>query len=210
MVCLPQCLPAGLRAAAPQAPPQPALLDPLLQNMQWDRPAPKERGSVGPRLLSGRAPQGKRELLDGGGCPTRSTHVDEVLLEPLAQILDESRFAGEVLQQDKVLDPHAVASRQGALHGCESDPVTADRLQGATRGEVEPGGQRWRGREASLCLGWLSRKGQRTDARARAGRAQGEACPQQGGDRSPRPTGRSPHAPLQPSQRPSAGSLPKF
>lgn len=46
-----------------------------------------------------------------------ATHIDQILLEALTQVFNKSCFAGEVLEQDKILHPHTVAGRQSALHG---------------------------------------------------------------------------------------------
>lgn len=46
-----------------------------------------------------------------------ATHIDQVLLEALPQVLNECCFTGEVLEQDKVLDPHPVTGGQSTLHG---------------------------------------------------------------------------------------------
>ena len=44
------------------------------------------------------------------------THVYEISLEPLAQVLEEGMHAVIVLEQDEVLHPDSVSSLQGALH----------------------------------------------------------------------------------------------
>lgn len=55
------------------------------------------------------------------------THVDEVLFKPFAQVLDEGRLTGVVLQEDKVLHPHSVSGCQGRLHH-SPHPVTSHHL----------------------------------------------------------------------------------
>jgi len=50
------------------------------------------------------------------------THVDQVLVEPLPQVVQEGGLAGVGVQQDQVLDAHAVPGCQGALHVAQ-DPV---------------------------------------------------------------------------------------
>lgn len=45
-----------------------------------------------------------------------STYIDKVLLEPLAQVVDEGLLVLEVLQEDEVLDSHPVSVVKVSLH----------------------------------------------------------------------------------------------
>lgn len=64
-----------------------------------------------------------------------TTHIDEVLLEALAQVLYEGGLAGVVLQQDKVLHAHPVSGCQGRLHH-SPHPVTSHHLEEDKEGVV--------------------------------------------------------------------------
>lgn len=64
------------------------------------------------------------------------THIDEVFFEALAQVLDERRLAGVVLQQDEILHPHPVSGCQGRLHH-SPHPVTRHHLEEEEKEEEE-------------------------------------------------------------------------
>ena len=66
------------------------------------------------------------------------SHVDELLVEALPQVVQQGGLAGVGVQQDQVLDAHAVPGRQRALH-VPQDPV-APLLQ--TLEQTRGGGQR--------------------------------------------------------------------
>lgn len=52
-----------------------------------------------------------------------STHVNEILLESLAQIIDERGLAEKIFQENKVLDANSVPFMQPTLHIFEQFPV---------------------------------------------------------------------------------------
>ena len=70
------------------------------------------------------------------------SHVDEVLVKALPQVVQEGGLAGVGFQQDQVLDAHAVPGSQRALH-VPQDPVapllqTLEQTRGGVKGQLGP------------------------------------------------------------------------
>lgn len=52
------------------------------------------------------------------------THVNEILVEALPEVVQEGGLTGVGVQENKILDAHAIPGGQGGLH-VPQDPVTA-------------------------------------------------------------------------------------
>lgn len=55
--------------------------------------------------------------------PHRKTHVNEILMEALPQVVQEGSLTRVGVQKNEILDAHAIPGRQRGLH-VPQDPVT--------------------------------------------------------------------------------------